>query len=140
LGACDYVVKPFLPREFAAWVRAALRRTLPPEPAAAPPPASSGPILGPLKIRSSERAVTLDGVPVPLTVKEFDVVLYLASRPGQPVSREELLREVWGSQGDWQDPSTVTEHVRRLRRKLEADPDNPQFLHTVRGVGYRFGP
>ena len=80
----------------------------------------------------------LGGASVDLTAKEFDVILYLAHRPGQAVSRDELLTEVWGSQSEWQDPSTVTEHVRRLRRKIETDPDNPRFLQTVRGIGYRF--
>ena len=135
LGACDYVVKPFLPREFAARVRAALRRS--------PPPGSrdaSCLTFGAIEIRPAERAITLGGEPVALTAKEFDLLLYLAGRPRQAISRDELLQEVWGSEPEWQDPSTVTEHVRRVRRKIEADPDNPRYLQTLRGVGYRFEP
>jgi two-component system phosphate regulon response regulator PhoB len=135
LGACDYVVKPFLPREFAARVRAALRRS--PAPA---PPRPDLLTFGAVEIRPGERAVTLAGEPVALTVKEFDLLLYLANRPKQAISREELLQEVWGSEPQWQDPSTVTEHVRRVRRKIEVDPDIPQHLQTVRGVGYRLDP
>ncbi len=132
LGADDYVVKPFLPREFAARVRATLRRT---------PPAVD-PVLdfGCLLIRPTERQVVVDDEVIGLTAREFDVVLHLATRPRQVVSREDLLIEVWGSQEGWQDPATVTEHVRRLRRKIETDPDNPRFIHTVRGIGYRFEP
>jgi DNA-binding response OmpR family regulator len=135
LGACDYVVKPFLPREFAARVRAALRRS----PQSTPPPTESL-TFGVLEIRPAEHGVTVGGTPVALTVKEFDLILYLAKRPRQVIPRDELLHEVWASEPQWQDPSTVTEHVRRVRRKIEADPDNPRYLQTVRGVGYRFEP
>jgi DNA-binding winged helix-turn-helix (wHTH) protein len=81
--------------------------------------------------------VELDGETLDLTPKEFDLLAFLAASPDQVYSREELLEHVWGSTQDWQDPATVTEHVRRLRLKLEADPSNPRWLQTVRGVGYR---
>ncbi len=74
------------------------------------------------------------------TAREFDVLAYLMARPNVVISREELLREIWGSSAEWQDPATVTEHVRRLRRKLEPNPDEPAWLETVRGVGYRYRP
>lgn len=142
LGADDYIVKPFLPREFAARVRAVLRRRhdsaapAPAPPLLAPsPPSSSG-----VEIRHREREAIVNGAPVDLTAREFDVLAYLAARPREVVPRAELLESVWGSSEDWQDPATVTEHIRRLRRKIEHDPDEPRFLRTVRGVGYRFEP
>ncbi len=134
LGADDYIVKPFLPREFAARVRAVARRA----PVGTPPPAAPA---GPrLQIRPAEREVLLDGNAVELTAREFDVLAYLMARPNVVISREELLREIWGSSAEWQDPATVTEVVRRLRRKLEPNPDEPAWLETVRGVGYRYRP
>ncbi len=81
--------------------------------------------------------VELDGELLDLTPKEFDLLAFLAASPDQVYSREELLEHVWGSTQDWQDPATVTEHVRRLRLKLETDPASPRWLQTVRGVGYR---
>ncbi|MGH9186435.1 MAG: response regulator transcription factor [Acidimicrobiales bacterium] len=132
LGAVDYVVKPFLPREFAARVRAVLRRQ---------PGADTRSFdFGDLVIGVEEREVTLRDQAVDLTPREFDVLVYLAGRPRRVVSRRELLEEVWRSKEEWQDPATVTEHVRRLRRKLEDDPARPRWLQTVRGVGYRFEP
>lgn len=132
LGADDYVVKPFLLREFAARVRAALRR------------ARAGTEVtyrfDTLEIRVAARDVTLDGEPVALSRREFDLLAYLASRAGEALSREQLLREVWQSSGDWQDTATVTEHIRRIRRKIEPDPAQPRWIHAVRNVGYRFEP
>ncbi|MGQ0616537.1 MAG: response regulator transcription factor [Acidimicrobiia bacterium] len=141
LGADDYIVKPFLPREFAARVRAVLRRRhdfaapAPARPLVPSPPSSPG-----IEIRHREREAIVNGAPVDLTAREFDVLAYLAARPREVVPRAELLESVWGSSEDWQDPATVTEHIRRLRRKIEHDPDEPRFLRTVRGVGYRFEP
>jgi DNA-binding response OmpR family regulator len=132
LGAADYIVKPFLPRELAARVRAALRH-FHRRPAAA--------LTHPdLAIHLAEREVRRRGVIVDLTRREFDLLVYLASRPRRAVSRRELLEQVWRSSDEWQDPATVTEHLRRLRHKLEDDPAQPRWLHTVRGVGYRFEP
>ena len=133
LGADDYVVKPFLPRELPARIRSVLRRTANSE-AVAPI------VFGPLVIRLPEREVLLDGTLVALTPLEFDLLAKLVSEPRRVFSRDVLLREVWGSSLDWQDPATVTEHVRRLRSKLEADPKEPKWIHSVRGIGYRFEP
>ena len=91
-------------------------------------------------IDEQARIVTLDGDDVEMTPKEFDLLAFLARSPRQVFSRAELLKQVWDSSPDWQDPSTVTVHVRRLRRKLEADQENPRWITTVWGVGYRFEP
>jgi DNA-binding response OmpR family regulator len=82
--------------------------------------------------------VTVGGEKVEMTAKEFDLLAFLARSPRQVFSREQLLQNVWGSSSNWQSDATITEHVRRLRRKIEADPDNPRWITTVRGVGYRF--
>lgn len=139
LGADDYVVKPFYLRELVARTRSVLRRAQ----ASAPPPAGvapSGLEFGPLNIRLAEREVLVNGVVVETTPKEFDLLVFLVSSPRAVFTRKDLLDQVWGSSTEWQDPATVTEHVRRLRKKLEADPENPAWLLTVRGVGYRFDP
>lgn len=133
LGADDYVVKPFSPRELAARVRSVLRRV---RPAA---PANLIEFEG-LTIEGGSREVTCRGEVVELTPKEFDLLAFLAASPRQVFSRAQILEHVWDSSPDYQDPSTVTVHVRRLRRKLEADPETPRWLHTVWGVGYRFQP
>ena len=93
-----------------------------------------------LTIDSATRDVSVGGKPVVLTAKEFDLLAFLAASPRQVFDREQLLSQVWSSSTEWQDPATVTEHVRRIRRKIEADPDNPRWVCTVRGVGYRFEP
>jgi DNA-binding response OmpR family regulator len=131
LGADDYVVKPFLARELPARIRSVVRRT-----------GSAVPSLrfGALEIRVPEREVVLAGVVIDTTPREFDLLAQLASAPRRVFSKAQLLAAVWGSSDDWQDPATVTEHIRRLRRKLEADPERPRWLHTVRGAGYRFEP
>ena len=134
LGADDYVVKPFCGREMAARVRSVLRRS---ERGCSVDELAAGPLV----IRTAERRVLLDGRTIELTPKEFDLLAFLvAAAPGRVFSREELLREVWGSSAEWQDSATVTEHVRRLRRHIEADASRPTLLQTVRGVGYRFDP
>jgi two-component system phosphate regulon response regulator PhoB len=133
LGADDYVVKPFLVRELPARIRSVLRRSG----GTSAPPALD---FGPLVVRIPEREVLLDGNVVELTPREFDLLAKLASSPRRVFSRDDLLKEVWGSSLDWQDPATVTEHVRRLRRKIEEDPEQPRWIQTVRGVGYRFEP
>jgi DNA-binding response OmpR family regulator len=133
LGADDYVVKPFLPRELAARLRALLRRTAEADPAAAHR-------FGPLEIRVATRQVLVDERPIPLTPREFDLLVYLAERPRVVVSRQQLLSDVWKSSAEWQDAATVTEHVRRLRHKIEADPAHPRWIRAVRAVGYCFEP
>jgi DNA-binding response OmpR family regulator len=135
LGADDYVVKPFSPRELAIRVRNVLRRV--------EPSAESTPLLlehGPLCIDTAARAVLLDAQPVALTPKEFDLLVVLASSPGRVFSRRELLEQVWNSAPEYQDPATVTVHVGRLRQKLETDPEHPRWIATAWGVGYRFQP
>ncbi|MDA8268341.1 MAG: response regulator transcription factor [Actinomycetota bacterium] len=131
LGADDYLVKPFSLPELEARIRAVLRRGQP-----APP--SSRIERGDLVIDRTAHRVELFDRQVDLTPKEFDLLAFLAGAPDQVFTREELLEHVWGSTQDWQDPATVTEHIRRLRLKLESEPSNPRWLHTVRGVGYRF--
>jgi DNA-binding response OmpR family regulator len=134
LGADDYVVKPFSPRELTARVASVLRRT---------GEGSGGGALirhGELVIDPATREVTVAGEPVELTAREFELLAFLAGSPRQVFSRGQLLAEVWDSSPDWQDPATVTVHVGRLRQKLEPDPSAPRWLVTVRGVGYRFEP
>jgi DNA-binding response OmpR family regulator len=137
LGADDYVVKPFSPRELAVRVRTVLRRSRAPvaDPAAAPVLA-----FGPLRVDVRTRDVTVGGRPVALTPKEFDLLAFLLSSPRQVFSRRQLLAQVWDSAPEYQDPATVTVHIGRLRQKIEADPDEPRWLTTVWGVGYRFEP
>jgi len=128
LGADDYLVKPFSERELVARVRAVVRRVR--------HPMASVLELGDLRLVPGDRRATLSGRPLRLTRREFDLLLHLARRPGQVHSREELLRAVWGSSEAWQDPATVTEHVRRLRRRLGDDAERPRWIVTIRGVGY----
>lgn len=137
LGADDYITKPFFGKELAARVRAALRRAK-----AAPAPQLPPRVqeFGPLVIRLAEREVAVGGALVEMTTKEFDLLAYLASSPRTVFSREQLLDAVWGSSGGQRDPATVTEHVRRVRKKIGDDPEAPAWLITVRGVGYRFEP
>jgi DNA-binding response OmpR family regulator len=132
LGADDYVVKPFYVRELIARILAVERRL-----------ESSKAVelhYGPLSIDVAAREVTLRGVPLHLTAKEFDLLACMTARPRHVFTRDDLLRAVWQSAADWQAESTVTEHIRRLRNKIELDPLNPRVLQTARGVGYRFNP
>lgn len=134
LGADDYLGKPFSPRELMARVKAVLRR------ARGGVAAGAGPTLraGVLEVDLVGHQALREGRPLALTVKEFDLLAYFMSHPGQALRREELLQAVWGySVGD---AATVTVHVRRLREKTEADPSAPRHLCTVRGLGYRFEP
>lgn len=133
LGADDYVVKPFSPREVTARVRSVLRRSRPALP--------SEPIsFGDITIDFDARVVTRSGDAIELTRREHDLLAHFVRSPGEALTRNDLLQAVWGSSSEWQDPSTVTVHVRRLRKKLEPDPTNPSHLLTVFGVGYRFEP
>jgi PAS domain S-box-containing protein len=131
-GADDYVVKPFSVRELTARVLAVRRRQGSDQ--------DNRLVYGPIVIDVAAREVTIGDVSIHLTAKEFDLFAFLAARPRYAFSRDELLRSVWQSAAEWQQESTVTEHIRRLRSKIEVDPQRPSFLHTVRGVGYRFDP
>ncbi|HET6963482.1 MAG TPA: response regulator transcription factor [Acidimicrobiales bacterium] len=134
LGADDYVVKPFSPSELTARIASVLRRT------SRRPDSGTTLDFGALAIDVPTREVRLDGELVETTAKEFDLLAFLARSPRQVFSRAQLLEQVWDSSSDWQAEGTVTEHVRRIRRKIEQDPDNPRWVKTVRGVGYRFEP
>ncbi|MGH3148295.1 MAG: response regulator [Rubrobacter sp.] len=135
LGADDYVVKPFSPRELAARVVAVLRRT-----GTDRAEGSDDKVLvfDGLRIDPNTREVLVRGEPATLTAREFDLLHHLAASPGRVYTRDHLMETVWGYAFSI-DTSTVTVHVRRLREKVEPDPANPRYLQTVWGVGYKFG-
>jgi DNA-binding response OmpR family regulator len=135
LGADDYITKPFSVREFRSRVKAALRR-------AGMSRSEDGGEEAPLevdglRIDPAKRAVTVRGTGVSLTFVEFEILAALAATPGRVFTRETLLTRIWGDSA-YRDPRTIDVHIRHLREKIEADPKHPEFLLTVRGVGYRF--
>lgn len=133
LGADDYVAKPYSPRELIARVHAVLRRT-------EAEPDGRMLVFPGLTIDLATREVEVGGTPVALTAREFDLLAFLASYPRRVFTREVLLDRVWESSAEWQNTATVSEHVHRLRRKIETDPAAPQWIETLRGAGYRFNP
>jgi DNA-binding response OmpR family regulator len=134
LGADDYITKPFSIREFRSRVRALLRR-------ASATRANGGQrdliSAHGLTIDLGRRAVEIDGRAVQLTYVEFELLRTLAGHPGRVYSRRMLLESLWGA-ADYREPRTIDVHVRHLREKLEPDPAEPEYILTVRGVGYRF--
>lgn len=134
-GAEDYVVKPFFPRELAARVRRAASRRHEARSDHLDTLAFDG-----LEIDLGAREVRVGGAPVHLTDRELDLLVHLATFPRRVFSRADLLSAVWDSSPEWQTPKTVTEHVRRVRLKVEPDPSRPRWIVTVGRAGYRFEP
>jgi DNA-binding response OmpR family regulator len=143
VGADDYITKPFSLQEVVARVRAALRRVRAVEErlAASGEADDEAPITsGPLTVDPVRREVTVGGEPVHLTVREFDLLLFLARHPDRPFTRSQLLEQIWGITYEGYD-RTIDSHVQRLRAKIEADAGAPEHVRTVWGVGYKFsGP
>ena len=134
LGADDYITKPFSMREFRSRVKAALRRSG----MARTDTDDERPIdVGGLRIDPGKRTVARNGEVVPTTYVEFEILLALARSPGRVFTRDMLLARVWGDSA-YRDPRTIDVHIRHLREKIEVDPKEPEYLFTVRGVGYRF--
>jgi DNA-binding response OmpR family regulator len=134
MGADDYVTKPFSARELVLRVESLLRRASRTDDAVELPTLRDGDLTIDLRAHS----VALDGTPLAMTGREFDLLAYLVQNPGTAFSREQLMRDVWG--WEFGDQSTVTVHVRRIRTKVERDPSDPKRLTTVWGVGYRWEP
>jgi two-component system phosphate regulon response regulator PhoB len=130
IGGDDYMTKPFSPRELIARVKAHLRREAMD---AEPSPAS----IGPFRLDRTARRVYLMEREISLTSTEFNLLEYFLTHAGRAYSRDQLLQAVWG-ESRYVTPRTVDVHVRRLREQIEEQPDNPRYLTTVRGFGYRF--
>jgi DNA-binding response OmpR family regulator len=136
LGADDYITKPFSMHEFRSRVKAALRRAGMSR-ASDTPDGEAAIEVGRLRIEPSKRTVVVRGERVDLTFVEFEILLALAGNPGRVFTREALLTRIWGDSA-YRDPRTIDVHIRHLREKLELDAKRPDYLFTVRGVGYRF--
>jgi DNA-binding response OmpR family regulator len=136
LGADDYITKPFSLREFSSRIKAALRRAEMSK--AAELTAQEAPLeLHQLRIDFGKRSVRIRGDDAELTFVEFEIVSALARAPGRVFTRDMLLAQIWGDSA-YRDPRTIDVHIRHLREKIERDPKDPEYLFTVRGVGYRF--
>jgi DNA-binding response OmpR family regulator len=135
LGADDYITKPFSIREFRSRVRALLRRATAPRQTSLPDEEVIS--VDGLRIDVARRSVEVRAEPVQLTYVEFELLRTLAAHPGRVYSRRMLLEALWGG-ADYREPRTIDVHVRHLREKLERDPREPEYILTVRGVGYRF--
>src|ERR1051325_2939304 len=136
LGADDYITKPFDVDVVLAHIKAVLRRT---EKNSQPEKLTQPLTVGDLEIDPQAHTVTCAGQPLELSPREFDLLLLLAAQPEKVVSTEDLLAQVWGAEFTGQ-PQVVYVHIRWLRQKLETDPDHPQRILTVRGVGYKLVP
>jgi DNA-binding response OmpR family regulator len=137
LGADDYITKPFSMREFRSRVKAALRRASLSAQAQAPGVGEETLVVGDLALDGAKRSVRVGGEPVQATYVEFEILATMLREPGRVFTREALLERVWGD-SDYRDPRTIDVHIRHLREKIERDPKEPEYLFTVRGVGYRF--
>ena len=136
LGADDYITKPFSLREFSSRIKAALRRVEMSRPAETAP--DEAPLLvRELRIDFPKRSVRVRGTESELTFVEFEILSVLARAPGRVFTRDMLLSRIWGGSA-YRDPRTIDVHIRHLREKIELDPKDPEYLFTVRGVGYRF--
>ena len=136
LGADDYITKPFSLREFSSRIKAALRRAEMTRPVETAP--DEAPLeVGQLRIDFPKRSVRMRGIDAQLTYVEFEILSALARSPGRVFTRDMLLARIWGDSA-YRDPRTIDVHIRHLREKIERDPKEPEYLFTVRGVGYRF--
>jgi DNA-binding response OmpR family regulator len=135
LGADDYITKPFSMREFRSRIKAALRRA---DMQPAPEQETEPPLeVGDLAVDFGKRSVQVRGDDVSLTFVEFEILGALARNPGRVFTRDQLLARIWGDAA-YRDPRTIDVHIRHLREKLESDAKSPEYIFTVRGVGYRF--
>jgi DNA-binding response OmpR family regulator len=136
LGADDYITKPFSIREFSSRIKAVLRRVEMTRPTETGP--DEAPLeVGELRIDFPKRTVRSRGRDAQLTFVEFEILSALARNPGRVFTRDMLLQRMWGDSA-YRDPRTIDVHIRHLREKIERDPKDPEYLFTVRGVGYRF--
>jgi two-component system response regulator RegX3 len=133
IGADDYVVKPYSTRELLARIKAVLRRGV------APDSNESRSVLeaGPVRLDTERHAVTVNGQPVTLPLKEFELLEYLMDNTNRVLTRGQIIDRVWGS-NYYGDTKTLDVHVKRIRSKIEPDPANPKFIMTIRGLGYKF--